>query len=307
MNKTFISWAEFYKLVEILKSKVEKDKYSSIYGIPRGGISVAQALAYKLDIPLISSLEDLDSSQNVLVVDDIVDSGRTIEKYKKYNVAVLHVKPTAKIKPNYYVEETDAWIVYPWEITETGKDEGLQENIVRLLAYIGEDPNREGLRETPKRVEKAWQFWTKGYKENAKDVMKTFENPSNNGKHIDQLIIVPNIDFYSMCEHHLAPFYGTISIGYVPRDKVLGISKFARLSEIYARRLQIQERLGQQIADDVMKYLEPQGVGVIIRGIHLCMRSRGVEKQNTEMVTSVMLGFFRDKPELRQEFLNLMK
>ena len=175
--------------------------------------------------------------------------------------------------------------------------------IRNLLLLVGDDPNREGLKETPQRFLQAWKFLNSGYAKNPQDIMKSFENPQ---VEVDQLIVVPKIDFYSLCEHHLFPFYGQIHIGYLPDKKVLGISKFARLVEIYARRLQIQERLGQQIADDIMKYVEPKGVGVVIRGIHLCMRSRGVEKQNSEMVTSVMLGFFRDKSELRAEFLNLI-
>lgn len=307
MSKHIVDWNEFNQLIEKLAGQIEKGKYSSLYGIPRGGVPVALALSIKLQLPLLASIENREFTENILIVDDVADTGATLERYKTYDTAVLHVKPRSKVKPTYVAEEVDEWIVYPWEITETGQDEGLEDNIRRLLEFVGEDPNREGLLETPKRVEKAWQFWTKGYKENPADVMKTFDNPSNNGKHIDQLILVPNIDFYSMCEHHLAPFYGTITVGYIPNEKVLGVSKFARLAEIYARRLQIQERLGQQIADDVMKYLKPQGVGVIIRGIHLCMRSRGVEKQNSEMVTSIMLGVFRDKIEAREEFLQLLK
>jgi len=171
-----------------------------------------------------------------------------------------------------------------------------------LLDYSGDDPNREGLKETPMRFANAWKFWMKGYKEHPKNIMKTFKNPG-----VDQLIVIPKIDFYSMCEHHLAPFYGTVNIGYVPKSRVLGLSKFARLTEIYARRLQIQEGMTQSIAKDIMEYLKPQGVAVVVRGVHLCMRSRGVEKQNSEMVTSVMLGKFRDEPELRAEFLSLIK
>ena len=181
------------------------------------------------------------------------------------------------------------------------KDEELYPAVRKLLRFAGEDTRREGLKDTPKRFINAWKFWTKGYNENPKKVMRTFKNPG-----LDQLIVIPNIDFYSMCEHHLAPFYGTITIGYVPNGRVLGLSKFARLSEIYARRLQIQEGLGQQIANDIIKYVKPQGVGVVIKGIHLCMRSRGVEKQNSEMVTSVMLGKFREEPELRAEFFSLI-
>lgn len=178
----------------------------------------------------------------------------------------------------------------------------IHEAVHSLLKAVGEDPKREGLQETPARFEKAWKYLNSGYGKDPKDIIKKFENPK-----IDQLIVVPKIDFYSMCEHHLAPFYGQIHIGYLPNKHVLGLSKFARLADIYARRLQIQERIGQQIAEDIMTYLEPHGVGVVIRGIHLCMRSRGVEKQNAEMITSVMLGNFREKAEVRKEFMDLIK
>jgi GTP cyclohydrolase I len=173
-----------------------------------------------------------------------------------------------------------------------------------LIEGIGEDPNREGLKETPKRVALAWRdYWGRGYEQNSKDYLKTFKSPD-----FDQLIIVPHIDFYTMCEHHLAPFYGQISIGYLPNGRVLGVSKFARVVEVYARRLQIQERLCQQIAEAIMKELKPRGVAVVAEAVHLCMRSRGVEKQNTTMITSVMLGKFRQKSEdaLRNEFLKLI-
>jgi GTP cyclohydrolase I len=183
----------------------------------------------------------------------------------------------------------------------TPSDADLYGSVECLLDASGDDRSREGLVDTPKRFIKAWKLWTSGYSQKPEDIMKTFEKPD-----IDQLVMVRNIDFYSLCEHHLAPFYGTVTIGYLPKDRVLGVSKFARLVEIYSRRLQIQEGMGKSIADDIMKYLKPQGVAVVINGIHLCMRSRGVEKQNSEMVTSIMLGKFRDEPELRAEFLSLL-
>jgi GTP cyclohydrolase I len=186
-------------------------------------------------------------------------------------------------------------------------EDQLKQNIKELIKSTGDDPEREGLQETPDRFIKAWKFLNQGYQQNPKDVMKVFENPHNGDGELDQMIVIPKIDFYSMCEHHLSPFYGQIHIAYLPNKKVLGLSKFARLADIFARRLQIQERLTQEIAETIMKELEPYGVGVIIRGIHLCMRSRGVEKQNSEMVTSVMLGYFREKPEVRVEFMGLIK
>ena len=173
-----------------------------------------------------------------------------------------------------------------------------------LLKAIGEDPTREGLIETPKRFEKAWKFWAKGYKQDVKDLMTTFKTP----KKTDQLVVVRGIDFYSHCEHHLAPFYGTVNVGYLPDHRVIGVSKVARLVDMYARRLQIQERLTQQVGEALLTNLNARGVGVVVRGVHLCMRSRGVEKQNSEMVTSVMLGEFRKHDsQLRQEFLELIK
>ncbi len=297
MEKVFLTWEDAGNLAKELASKINTEKYTSLFGIPRGGINVAQMLCPILKLPIVSEIQPLS-----LVVDDIVDSGKTLEKYQGNDTAVLHFKNISTVAPTYFAKELNKWIVYPWEITDKQEDEGIQANIVRLLEYIGEDPKREGLKDTPGRFERAWKFWTKGYTQKAADVMKTFENP---GK-IDQLIIIPKIEFYSMCEHHLAPFYGQIHIGYVPNGKVLGVSKFARLSEIYARRLQIQERLTQQIADDIMEFLKPQGAGVVIRAVHLCMRSRGVEKQNAEMVTSAMFGYFRERESLRQEFLALI-
>lgn len=177
-----------------------------------------------------------------------------------------------------------------------------EEIIKNLLTFIGENPEREGLKATPKRVIKAWQFWTSGYKKDIKEIMTTF-----NSDGFDQMIVVKEIDFYSHCEHHLAPFYGKIHIGYIPNGKVLGVSKFARLIEIFSRRLQIQERMTKQIADTIMEYLKPKGVAVIIEGIHLCMRSRGVEKQNSIMQTSCMLGSFREQVQTRNEFFQMIK
>ena len=180
----------------------------------------------------------------------------------------------------------------------------IEPHIKAILILLGENPYRPGLKETPKRVAKALRFYCSGYDKDPKDVFKTFP-----AKNIDQLVIVPKIDFYSKCEHHLETFYGQVHIGYLPKKKAMGVSKFARLTEIFARRLQIQEKMTQQIADSIMKHLKPLGVAIVIKGIHLCMRSRGIEKQNTEMITSVMLGKFREKNEaaLRDEFLTLIK
>lgn len=300
MEKTIVFWNDFKRYSSDLAQSILTSgiKYDAIYGIPRGGIAVAVELSNLLNLPLIS-----EPRKNTLVVDDIVDNGMTILNYKEFDTASLFVKEKSSVVPTYYVNKiADEWVVFPWEVTKENKDEGIENNIIRILEYIGEDPSREGLLETPKRVAKAYGEWFSGYNKNPEDIMKTFTSSNN-----DQIVVVSNIDFYSYCEHHLAPFYGQAHIGYIPDGKVLGVSKFSRLIDIYARRLQVQENLTAQIADAIMKYLKPQGVGVIVEGIHLCMRSRGVQKQNSIMTTSVMLGAFREKEGVRQEFLKLCK
>ena len=178
----------------------------------------------------------------------------------------------------------------------------IQTLIKELLKELGEDPEREGLRETPERVEKSLKYLTKGYKEDPKEILgKTFEV-----KGYDEMIVVKDIDFFSLCEHHLLPFFGKVHIGYIPKDKVVGISKIARLVEVFARRLQIQERLTTEIAQTLMEHINPLGVGVVCEAVHLCMMMRGVEKQNSVIQTSAMLGVFRKRAETRQEFLTLI-
>ena len=177
----------------------------------------------------------------------------------------------------------------------------VSENLKEILAYIGENPEREGLKETPKRVIKSWQKLFGGYAQKPESVLKTFTEGS-----CDEMVILKDIEFYSMCEHHMLPFIGTISIGYLPNKKVLGISKLARLVEIYSRRLQIQEKLVAQIADSLMEHLKPLGVMVVCKAKHMCICSRGVQKHNAEMITSALRGVF-NKNEVRQEFLQFIQ
>ena len=171
-----------------------------------------------------------------------------------------------------------------------------------LLKELGEDPTRDGLKKTPERVAKSLTYLTRGYRQNVKTVVNgaTFASGTNH------MVILKNIELYSMCEHHLLPFFGSCAIGYISQGKVLGVSKLARIVDMYARRLQIQERLTEQIADAVMKEADAEGVGVVIRAKHLCMMMRGVEKQNSEMVTSAVLGSFRSDEKVRGEFLSLV-
>ena len=178
----------------------------------------------------------------------------------------------------------------------------MEDSIRTILTTIGEDPDREGLRDTPKRVRKSFEYLTQGYAMNPNDIIRTaiFHEECNH------MIIVRDIELYSMCEHHMLPFFGKCHIGYISENKVYGVSKLARLVDCFARRLQVQERLTQQIASCLMEPIQAEGVGVVIEARHLCMMMRGVTKQNSEMITSAMLGSFRTEIATRNEFLKLI-
>ncbi|MDP2226253.1 MAG: GTP cyclohydrolase I FolE [Moraxellaceae bacterium] len=171
-----------------------------------------------------------------------------------------------------------------------------------IIAAVGEDLERPGLKDTPKRAAKAFQYLCKGYGENLDTIVNNAIFPSDN----DEMVIVKDIELYSMCEHHLLPFIGKAHVAYLPSGKVLGLSKVARIVDMYARRMQIQENLTKEIADAIMQVTDAKGVGVIIEAKHMCMMMRGVEKQNSVMKTSIMLGRFRDNPQTRNEFLSLI-
>ena len=185
---------------------------------------------------------------------------------------------------------------------ETNEMQALAAHFRGLIEGLGEDPNREGLRDTPLRAAKAMQFLTRGYTQSLDDIVNDalFESK------IDEIVMVKDIELYSMCEHHLLPFIGRCHVGYLPNGRVIGLSKIARIVDMFARRLQIQEQLTQQIAEAIMNSAGARGVGVIIEARHLCMAMRGVEKQNSVMKTSVLLGSFRDNAPTRAEFLQLI-
>ncbi len=172
-----------------------------------------------------------------------------------------------------------------------------------LLAYIGEDPAREGLLETPSRFLKAWREYTRGYLEKPEEILKSFEDGA---ERVDEMVIVRDIPVYSLCEHHLAPFFGKAYVGYIPDQKILGLSKISRLVEVFARRLQVQERLTNQIADALHTHLQPLGVAVVIECRHMCMESRGVRHTGTATVTSALRGSIKNDPDSRREFLSLI-
>lgn len=179
----------------------------------------------------------------------------------------------------------------------------MQALIRQLLAELGEDPSREGLANTPKRVEKALKFLTSGYEANIDEVL----NGALFTVDYNEMVIVKDVDFYSLCEHHLLPFFGKCHVAYIPTTKVIGLSKIPRLVDVFSRRLQVQERLTNQIANTILDTIQPMGVAVVMEATHLCMSMRGVEKQNSFAVTSAMLGTFRSDPRTRSEFLELIK
>jgi len=186
---------------------------------------------------------------------------------------------------------------------EGGEDLFLHSLVRDLLKELGEDPHREGLRQTPARMAKALRDLTAGYRKDASAVI----NGAIFTAKYNEMVLVKDIDVFSLCEHHLLPFFGKCHVAYIPKTKILGLSKIVRLVEMYSRRLQVQERLTEQIAETLKRAVQPRGVGVVIEAYHFCMMMRGVEKQNSKAVTSAMLGVFHSRPEIRSEFLQLIR
>lgn len=275
-------------------------KYTfSLYGIPRGGVPAAYAVAAALAtgphyrIPtVVTHAPDAD-----FFIDDIYDSGATerkwLEQFPGKGFAVLFDKRKA--------EFSDKWLVMPWEAKDEDptSDESATDNIVRLLQYIGENPDREGLRETPARVLKAWKEWASGYDADPAAVLKTFEDGATDG-----MVIVHNIPIVSKCEHHLADIVGHAHVAYIPQGRIVGLSKIPRLVNVFARRLQVQERLTDQIADALEQHLGALGVGVLLRASHHCMSTRGVNIHGSATTTCALRGVLKDGTP-RAEFLQL--
>jgi GTP cyclohydrolase I len=284
-------------------SRLDAINIKYIYAIPQGGVPAGIALAEYLQADLIPFEEIGEHAKHkVLIVDDLIDSGKTICDFVGYPVAVLGHKFKAKLPicPAFFAARSfpTQWIHFWWEPKEDIDPERL---VTRLLQYIGEDASREGLAETPARVIKSYKKLYGGYGIDPKSVMKTFTEGA-----CDELVLLNEIHFHSTCEHHMLPFSGTMSIGYIPNGKVIGVSKLARLAEIFCRRLQIQERIGEQITSALMDELHPLGAACVIKAQHHCMTSRGVQQQSTVMVTSSLKGVFRDSPEARSEFMGLI-
>lgn len=291
--------AEVWKLCVKLSDKIKRTingkpgYYDGIVPIPRGGRPVAERLSELLNLPILTH-----HTKKSLVVDDVIDSGKTIGDYHNCHRAVLLVKNNLTNEVNYYAEKVEGWIVFPWENT----DEDMTSLLSRIVQYLGEDVNRDGLKETPKRILASWKHLFSGYNKDPKELLKTFDKDT-----YDQMVLLKNIEFYSMCEHHMMPFFGSAHIAYIPNDKVIGISKLARLLEVYSRRLQIQERIGEQVTSFLTKELNAKGAGCILEARHLCMTARGVEKQHSVMITSSLKGSMLEDQKTREEFLALCR
>jgi GTP cyclohydrolase IA len=261
----------------------------ALYGVPRGGIPAAYAVASFLPKSVIVE----HPSEADYIIDDVVDSGTTAERY----VGRFPVTPFYSLFP-----PSADWLVFPWEVGDT--DASADDIPTRLLQFVGEDPEREGLRDTPKRFLAAWRDYTTGYAQDPGALLKTFEDGAEK---VDELVLVRDIPVYSHCEHHLAPFFGVAHIAYIPCGKVLGLSKFARLVDVFAKRLQVQERMTQQIAHALNDALVPRGVGVVLECRHLCMEQRGVRARGASTTTSCLLGALKKDDAARAEFMRLVR
>lgn len=263
-----------------------------VYAIPRGGVPALYAVLTHCapeHVQVVGHPADAH-----YLIDDLVDSGGTARRYREeYGTETV---------PLFHKQPGEGWYVFPWETKEGDGPDTVHHNVTRLLEYVGEDPHREGLVETPARFVRAWDKYTEGYKLSAADVLKVFED---GGENYDEMVLVKDIPFYSHCEHHLAPFFGTATIAYIPDGRIVGLSKLSRLLDVYARRLQVQERLTAQVADALLEHLAPRGVGVLVRARHLCMESRGVCKQGHHTTTSALRGVLKVDPAARAEFMSL--
>lgn len=294
-----LSWEDCAQLAKNLSDRLTEWAVAEgvrppipIYPIPRGGMFAALLLqAAGANVRIVGSPQFASA-----IVDDVYDTGATFDR----------VADQYPGRPGMFLVHKrargwdDRWVAFPWEVENL--EQGPEDNIRRILQYIGEDPTREGLKDTPARVVRSYGELFAGYKTDPASVCKVFEDGA-----CDEMVIVRDVEFYSCCEHHMQPFFGRAAIGYIPDGKVIGVSKLARLLEVYSRRLQIQERLTTDITTALDKHLKPRGSACVIEARHFCMVCRGVQKQNSVMVTSSLTGSFRDDPAVRAEFMQLSR
>ncbi|MBQ3349192.1 MAG: GTP cyclohydrolase I FolE [Thermoguttaceae bacterium] len=277
----------------VQKIKAAGIQYSGAYGIPRGGTYPASMIARLLNIEQVYDPDKITPS--TLIVDDLVDSGKTLSSFPNNDKAAIYVKNGHEDLCTYYALSVgDEWVVFPDEGITTVED-----NCARILQYIGEDISREGLVETPARMKRAYDEIFAGYKMNPDDVCKTFVDGA-----CKEPVMLKDCEYYSTCEHHFFPFFGKISIAYIPNGKVIGVSKLARLVDCFSKRMQIQERMTAQIAETIERLIQPAGVFVYCTGKHFCMTSRGVKKQEAEMITMSYRGAYSDHTK-REEILKI--
>ena len=294
--------------IDTLMEKIDWTKYNYMFGIPKNGTIIALLLESTLkeenkrtveacfDYPENILKLDEEDRKLILIVDDIVDSGSTIKPFIEagFDTAILFNK-NKKVKPTYvgnYVPKNQ-WINFPFEM-----EKHEEEHVKRLIEFMGEDANREGLKETPHRVLKFYKEWL--------EYNNKFKLTSFKTEKYDEMIIVKDIPFYSLCEHHILPFFGKAHVAYIPDKKIVGLSKLARLVRKYAHRLQIQERIGKQVCDELIKEIKPKGVMVVLEAEHLCMSMRGIKAPGHKTVTSEVRGVFKTGKS-REEFLELIK
>jgi len=272
--------------------------YPRVYAIPRGGIPAAYALHTYTHFELVN-----DPAEAEVFIDDIIDSGNTMRRYSDQFPGIPFLALIDRTDIDCPADYKTGWLIFPWEDSVEGET-SITDHITRLIQYVGDDPTRQGLIETPARVAKAWNEWCDGYSQNPADILKVFEDGAED---CDEMVVVKDIPLYSHCEHHLAAIFGTATVAYIPNGKIVGLSKLSRLVDIYAHRLQVQERLTNQIVSALFDNLQPIGAGVMIKARHLCMESRGINRQGSITVTTALRGAFRSDPKVRAEFYEMAK
>jgi GTP cyclohydrolase I len=293
MKTVVLTQPDILRLAQRAVDKHGIGKSDNLWGVPRGGVAPAIAISGLAGCAL-GTTPDFAS----IIIDDLRDSGATEARYHELYPNKEFIYLIDKRDPLY----SGKWVQFPWEVNDAGDEANEKDIVRRLIQYVGEDPDREGLQDTPTRVLKAWREWCSGYGRSPEEVLKTFKDGAEG---VNELVVMHHIRVQSICEHHLAPFFGEATIGYIPDGRIVGLSKLVRLTEIFARRLQTQERLTGQIADALMDNLMPRGAGVIVKCRHMCMESRGVRSPGTPTTTSALRGVLFDDPRARSEFLQL--